>query len=137
MNVLARRGVHVEDAVFAVGGLAGEVVARAALVELDVQGLKQHVLDGIVGVPDEHIDRVGVGGAVARIETSSRKSSGVLGRWRCRPVPTRRGAFRAGRLRGSVTSSPSRAAASVQPFCDTGTDDQHIRRNRVVRHGQL
>jgi len=114
-DVRARRGVDVEDAVVGVGGLA-RVVERpvVALVEPHLEGVDEHVLDGVVGGFDEYIDGVGIGGAVAGVDDVPLEA---LGSPRVVEIPPCAQSVLA--PSGFVafvrrrTSAPSRAAASA------------------------
>lgn len=97
-DVRAGRGVDVKDTELRMGGLARIVkVAVGGLVEVDLERVDEHVLDGVVGVVDKGIDSRGIGGAVAGRNDVFLEALGIV--TRCRdtalcPVGTGVGGFR-------------------------------------------
>jgi len=131
VNVLASRCVDVEDAVVAVGGLAGEVevVSSTLAVEVHVQRLHEYVPDGVVGVPDEHVHGVGVGGAIRGVEDVPFEPSGSS-RVTAMPPCAHQEEAPSGRLAFvATTTSPLMSGGKCAGEAgDAGADDEHVSR---------
>jgi len=135
-DVRARRGVDVEDAVVGVGGLA-RVVERpvVALVEPHLEGVDEHVLDGVVGGFDEYIDGVGIGGAVAGVDDVPLEALGIPSSRRDTALcPVGAGAVGFRRFRQEKDfRALARGRECGRTTSDAAADDEHVRGLAVGR----
>ncbi|CQR49378.1 hypothetical protein BN996_00839 [Haloferax massiliensis] len=140
-DVRAGAGVDVEDAAAGVARLAGEVevggvagvgVADARTVthrvELDSERVQQHVLDDGAGLGDERVDRLGVGGAVARpADVGGELRGRGLGDGDAALRPVGRGVLGFGRLRDDEHVGPLAGGGEGRGAAgDAGADDEYV-----------
>ena len=122
-----------EDPGLRVGGLTAAVVGvdvgtGGRAVERNVEGVDEHVRHGLAGVRHQHVDRVGVGRAVAGgVDVGSERLRVASGDGDAALCPVGRGVFGLGRLRRDEHVRPlagGRQGGGTPG--DTRSDDQHV-----------